>query len=83
MFWHDMDYVGAMYDGGPVSFNLMDNAVNYLNNVPYNARTSHHMRRSLWNELHMRYLSHRPLEMQVLKQLDARNQAHLAAQEVF
>jgi hypothetical protein len=69
-FWHDIDYVGVEFDGRPVSFNLMDVAVSYVNNLPYGQQAVHHFRDSLWNEIFMRYLGEKTLEKQVLKQLD-------------
>ena len=69
-FWHDMDYVGVLHDGRPVSFNLMDMALSYVNNLDYENRAVFHMRESLWNEIFMRYLGEKTLEAQVLKQLD-------------
>jgi hypothetical protein len=69
-FWHDMDYVGINLGGQPVSFNLMDMAVSYVNNLQYGQHTVHHFRDSLWNEIYIRYLGQKSLEFQVLKQLD-------------
>jgi hypothetical protein len=69
-FWHDMDYVGVMHQGKPVSFNLMDMALSYVNQLDYHDRAIFHFRESLWNELFMRYLGQKTLETQVLKQLD-------------
>lgn len=69
-FWRDMDYVGLMKKDGPVSFNLMDVSLSYSNEVPYDQRYLYHFRESLWNEIFMRYMGHKTLENQVLKQLD-------------
>jgi hypothetical protein len=69
-FWHDMDYVGILHDGRPVSFNLMDVALSYVNKLDYAHRAIFHFRESLWNEIFMRYLGQKTLEAQVLKQLD-------------
>lgn len=69
-FWQDMDYVGVMRDGRPVSFNLMDTAVSYSNDTPYKTRAIYHLRESLWNEIFMRYMGHKNLENQILKELD-------------
>ncbi|MDB5185878.1 MAG: hypothetical protein JWL85_401 [Candidatus Saccharibacteria bacterium] len=69
-FWHDMDYVGLSMDERPVSFNLMDMAVSYVNQLPYGSHAIYHFRESLWNEIFMRYMGQRALENQVLKQLD-------------
>lgn len=69
-FWHDMDYVGIMKDGRPLAFNLMDIAISYVNDLPYDKRAVYHFRESLWNEIFMRYLGTKTLEDQILKQLD-------------
>lgn len=69
-FWHDIDYVGVEFDGRPVSFNLMDVAVSYVNGLAYGHQAIHHFQDSLWNEIFMRYLGEQTLEKQVLRQLD-------------
>src|SRR5690606_35485025 len=48
-FWNEIDYVAAKVDGKIISFNLMDMAVNYVNNLSFADRTIHHFRMSLWN----------------------------------
>lgn len=74
-FWHELDYVGVMEDGRPVSFSLIDMAANYINNVSYENRIVSHMRQTLWSELYIRYIGqpslHRVLvaEMQSLRGL--------------
>ncbi len=70
-FWHDMDYVAAMQpDGRPISFNLMDVALSYINELDYEHRAIFHVRESLWNQIFMQYLGHKTLEVQILRQLD-------------
>jgi hypothetical protein len=69
-FWQGMDFVGLLFPEGPVSFSLMDVAVSYVNDAPYEHRAVYHMRESLWNELFIRYMGQSTLERQVLKQLD-------------
>jgi len=70
-YWTDMDYVGEMAeDGLPITFNLMDVSLSYSNNEPYESRYVYHFRESLWNEIFMRYMGHKNLEDQILKQLD-------------
>lgn len=70
-FWENMDYVGALYNGKPVSLSLMDNAVSYCNQLPYERNTIYHFRESLWNEIFIRYVGQKRLEEQIIKQLDA------------
>ncbi|MDZ7786146.1 MAG: hypothetical protein U5L95_03430 [Candidatus Saccharibacteria bacterium] len=69
-FWYDLDYVGVMKDGRPVTLNLMDVAISYVNDLPYEKRAIYHFRESLWNEIFIRYMGQKTLEQQVLKQLD-------------
>lgn len=69
-WWRDLDYVGVLHSGRPVTFNLMDVAVDYSNNAPYAERAVYHFREALWNELFERYMGEKVLEQQILKQLD-------------
>ncbi len=70
-FWHNMDYVAARgSDGQPISLNLMDMAINYLNQLPYQARVSGHFKKALASELHGRYLRQPQIESHVLQQFD-------------
>lgn len=69
-FWYDIEYVGVVFDGKPVSFNLMDVAVSYVNKLAYGQQSVQHLRDSLWNEIYMRYMGEKIVERQVLKQLD-------------
>lgn len=70
-FWHQHEYVGVLSPvGGPVSFNLLDNAINLLNNRPYGHHVSTNFIKALRHELDSRYLNHSALENEVLSQLD-------------
>ena len=70
-FWHNVDYVGRLSaDGKPLTYNLMDVSLAYSNNESYENRYYYHFRESLWNEIFMRYMGHKNLEDQILKQLD-------------
>ncbi len=69
-FWHEMDFVGEIFEGKPVSFNLMDVATNYINKTSYERRYFYHMKESLWNELFIRYLDYPALRNQVRMQID-------------
>lgn len=74
-FWENLDYVGVNYNGWPVSFNLMDNAISYCNNLPYGRQNAARLRNSLKDELYNRYLEQDILEQQVLAQLDSKEEA--------
>lgn len=69
-FWVDQDYVGKLYDGKPLTFNLMDVSLSYSNEETYDTFYSYHFRESLWNELFTRYMGANNLREQVLNQLD-------------
>jgi hypothetical protein len=69
-FWRDLDYVGLMFNDGPIAFNLMDVSVSFSNQTLYEERNIYHFRESLWNEIFIRYMGHKNLEQQVLEQLD-------------
>lgn len=69
-FWQDKDYVGILFDGRPVTLNLMDVSLSYSNDETYENRYVYHFRESLWNEIFMRYMGHKNLETQILSQLD-------------
>ena len=69
-FWHDMDYVGLVADGRPISFNLMDVSANLVNNVDYSTHLNGYLKDAVWNELFIRYLSSESLRSQVNRQLD-------------
>lgn len=69
-FWQDLDYVGQMFDGQPITFNLMDVSLAYSNGNGYQDRLYYHFRESLWNEIFMRYMGEKNLEDQILGQLD-------------
>lgn len=69
-FWKDRDYVGLMYDGFPVAFNLFDVSFAYSNSESYENRYAYHFRESLWNEIFVRYMGFKNLASQVLDKLD-------------
>lgn len=69
-FWLEQDYVGKMYNGKPLTFNLMDVSLSYSNGETYETAYSYHFRESLWNELFSRYMGAKNLREQVLNQLD-------------
>lgn len=68
--WRDMDYVAVLKGDDVITFNLMDVALSYANEVPYQDRYLYHFRESLWNEVFARYMSEAALEEQLLIKLD-------------
>jgi hypothetical protein len=71
-FWQSLDFVGWPQPDGPVSFNLMDNVINLVNELPYEKRVSYHMSQAVWDELYARYLGQGTIEQALLDQLDSR-----------
>lgn len=77
-FWHNTDYLGLLDGHRPVSFNLLDSALSFCNNLPYEQRAVHFFQRSLWHELLLRYLKHQPVEDTVLSELQPATEKVLA-----
>ena len=69
-FWQNLDYVAASEEQEIVSFNLMDVALSYANQLKYSDRYIYHFRESLWNEIFARYLGEQTLQDQILLHLD-------------
>jgi hypothetical protein len=68
--WREMDYVAVEKDKDIVTFNLMDVALSYANQIAYPDRYLYHFRESLWNELFSRYMGDAKLREQLLVKLD-------------
>lgn len=69
-FWEGLEYTGTISKARPVSFNLLDNAISYCNDLDYTHQSIYHFQTNLWNELMARYLGEKPLEAVVLAQLE-------------
>lgn len=68
--WEDMDYVGVIKNGLPLSLNLMDLSLSFANKIRYKEHYYYHFRESLWNEIFARYMSQKELEHELLSKLD-------------
>jgi hypothetical protein len=68
-FWQDSAHLGLLHERGPVSLNVIDAALNYCNQVPFESRVAHYFQHSLWHELLMRYLKRETVEQAVLGEL--------------
>lgn len=55
-FWRNSAHLGVLERGQVVSLNLVDAALNYCNQLPFERRLVHYFRQSLWHELLLRYL---------------------------
>jgi hypothetical protein len=70
VFWQHTSYLGVLdATKKPVSMNIVDAALNYCNQLPYEKRIVHYFQRSLWHELLLRYLQHEPVEQAVMTEL--------------
>ena len=67
---HRRGHRSSLSKDGPISFNLMDSAISYVNDLPYAARSVSHLRLSLDNELLLRYLVQPTLEQNLMRQLN-------------
>jgi hypothetical protein len=68
-YWRDSSHLGVMTGKQPVSFNIIDVALNYCNNLAFESRLVHHFQHSLWNELLLKYLRADTIEQTVLQEL--------------
>ena len=67
--WKDSEHLGLLHGGQAVSMNLIDVALNYCNQLPYERQLRHYFQKSLWHELLVRYLQPATVERSVLAQL--------------
>ena len=67
--WKDTAYLGLLHAGQTVSMNLVDVALNYCNQLPFERQLRHYFQQSLWHELLVRYLQPSTVERSVLAQL--------------
>jgi hypothetical protein len=68
-FWETTSHLGMLHNGKVVSMNLVDAALNYCNQLPFEQRLHQQFQKSLWHELLMRYLQPGTVEQTVLAQL--------------
>jgi hypothetical protein len=68
-FWQDSAHLGLLHQRRPVSFNIVDAAINFCNDLPFEKRVVHYFQRSLWHELLLRYLQHDTVKRTVLAEL--------------
>lgn len=72
-FWQHTAYLGLLDSSQkPVSMNIVDVALNYCNQLPFERRIVHYFQRSLWHELLLRYLRHEPVQEAVLSEMQPR-----------
>jgi hypothetical protein len=60
-----------LHDKQPVSMNIIDVALNYCNQLPFERRIVRYLRHNLWHELIIRYLKHENVEQLVVGGLES------------
>jgi hypothetical protein len=68
-FWQQSAHLGLLHGRQPVSLNVVDAALNYCNQLPFERRIVHYFQTSLWHEMLLRYLSHEAVEQTVMSHL--------------
>lgn len=71
-FWHHTSTLGVIDNHRPVSMNIIDAALNFCNQLPYERRIVQYFRHSLWGELIIRYLKHERVEQTVLDGIESK-----------
>ena len=77
-FWRQTTHVGMQQAGKPVSLNILDAALNYCNQLPYEARIVKNYQHSLWHELLLRYLHPAAVERTIINELQPQLATELA-----
>lgn len=68
-FWLNTSFLGFLDKNKTVSLNVIDNAINYVNQYDFSHLVNHYFKSDLWYELYYRYINHQPIEDQVIRQL--------------
>lgn len=68
-FWQNAEHVGVLDHHHPVSFNIVDAALNFCNQLSFERRMVHHFQHSLWHELMLCYLKPESVERTILAEL--------------
>jgi hypothetical protein len=68
-FWSNSAHITTISSRKPISFNVIDSALNLCNNRSFNDRLNHYFKRSLWHELLLSYFNHQPVEQSILSEL--------------
>lgn len=68
-FWQNTHHLAVLHNHQPVSFNILDVAINYCNELSFDDRISKYLQVSLWQELLLKYIKHDKVEQTVLNRL--------------
>jgi hypothetical protein len=68
-FWEGTAALSLLYNGEPVSLNVLDVALGHCNQLSFTDRIIHFVRENIWHELMMRYLNQENLEQAIGQQL--------------
>ncbi len=77
-FWHDSGHLGLLHNHQPVSLNLLDVALSYCNQLPFEQRLVHYFQRALGHELLLHYLQPSAIEQAINAQLQPALAAELS-----
>lgn len=61
-FWRNTSTIASQHHSKPISFNIHDVALNVCNKNPFQDRNTESFKKSLWQELLLRYFNHEHLE---------------------
>src|SRR6266702_4317277 len=68
-FWEGTAALSFLYEGEPVSLNVLDVALCHCNRLSFADRVIHFVRENIWHELMIRYLNKENLEQAIQRQL--------------
>ncbi len=68
-FWEGTAALSFLYEGEPVSLNILDVALGHCNSLGFADRIIHFVRENIWHELMMRYLNQENLGQAIQQQL--------------
>lgn len=71
-FWRNTESLGLLDASHAVSLNIIDNALNLCNKLPFEGRITNYFQNSLLSELLMKYLNHDSLALELQPEYAAR-----------
>jgi len=77
-FWRGTEHLALLHNHQPVSLNIIDVALSYCNNLPFESRVVHHTRQALNQEILLRYLQPENVEQLIRSQLQPELVSELA-----
>lgn len=77
-FWKGSGHLGILHEDKPVSFNVLDAALNHCNLMSFESRISKYFSQSLWEELAQIYTHRGSAEKSVIRHLQPEYAAEMA-----